>query len=239
MSAEPPPSDRAAAAAALGLRTAGLFHDLRSTFNVIGGCAELMARSDDRAERVEYLEEVWRQLDAISAMATDVLAFARGEQTVFPRKVFMNRFLDQMAGNLHDALAGSGVALRFDAQYLGVAWFDEPKILRVIDNLVRNATEAMSGTGHLRISTRADADSLFLELEDSGPGIPESVAPHLFDPFVTSKDSGTGLGLSICKTIVAEHQGDIWFQSAKDQGTTVVVRLPLRGTGPIGASAPG
>ncbi|HUH00651.1 MAG TPA: HAMP domain-containing sensor histidine kinase [Kofleriaceae bacterium] len=231
MSAEPPPSDPYAAAAALGLRTAGLFHDLRSAFNVVGGCAELMARSDDRGERVEYLEEVWRQLDAVTAMANEVMAFARGEQTVFPRKVYMNRFLDQMAGTLHDKLAGSGIALRFDAQYLGVAWFDEPKILRVIDNLVRNATEAMSGAGDLRISTRADEGSLYLELADTGPGIPEDVAPRLFEPFVTSKHTGTGLGLSICKTIVTEHAGEISFHSGRDQGTTFVVRLPLSGTG--------
>jgi signal transduction histidine kinase len=212
--------------ASIGLRTAGLFHDLRSQCNVISGCAELMARTDDARDRMEYLDQIWVQLDALTTMADEVLAFARGDRSVFPRKVYLNRFMDQMAGKLIDQLAGSQIALQFDAQYLGIAYFDEPKMMRVFDNLVRNASEAMGGRGDLRLATRADDAALYFELSDNGPGIPSDLTERLFDPFTTSKESGTGLGLAICKTIVEEHRGDIWVDTAAERGTTFTVRLP-------------
>jgi two-component system sensor kinase FixL len=63
-------------------------------------------------------------------------------------------------------------------------------------------------------------------VEDTGPGISESVAAELFQPFVTSKSSGMGIGLSICRTIVESHGGRIWFDMRQGGGTAFYFTLP-------------
>ncbi len=101
---------------------------------------------------------------------------------------------------------------------------------QVWTNLVDNAVDAMDGSGTLRVSTRAVEGGVLVEVADTGPGMPEEVRAHAFEPFYTTKEvgRGTGLGLDISRRIVVErHGGDIAIESVP--GATVVrVRLPLR-----------
>jgi signal transduction histidine kinase len=101
---------------------------------------------------------------------------------------------------------------------------------QVWTNLIDNAVDAMEGQGTLRISTRADGDTVVVGIGDSGQGMPPEVAARAFDPFFTTKGvgKGTGLGLDIARRIVRErHSGAIEIDS--HPGDTVVrVRLPLR-----------
>jgi signal transduction histidine kinase len=102
---------------------------------------------------------------------------------------------------------------------------------QVWTNLIDNAVDAMDGRGTLRLATRADGDSVVVEVIDSGPGMPPKVAARAFEPFFTTKDvgKGTGLGLDIAQRIVVErHGGTIAIDSRPGQ-TTLRVRLPARG----------
>jgi signal transduction histidine kinase len=100
---------------------------------------------------------------------------------------------------------------------------------QVWTNLIDNASDAMSGSGALRVTVRVEDDDLVVEIGDSGPGMPPEVVARAFEPFFTTKEvgSGTGLGLDIARRIVVErHQGAIEIES--EPGDTVVrVRLPL------------
>ena len=100
-------------------------------------------------------------------------------------------------------------------------------------NLIINAEQAMlsaNGRGALIVRTwhEADKDSVVLEINDDGPGVPEEVQSKIFDPFFTTKSpgKGLGLGLSICYDIIQKHQGHIEINSVQHQGTTVTVKLP-------------
>jgi signal transduction histidine kinase len=102
---------------------------------------------------------------------------------------------------------------------------------QVWTNLMDNAIDAMDGKGTLTVRTRRDGDRVLVEIGDTGPGIPEPVAAHIFEPFYTTKPvgKGTGLGLDICwRIVVQRHGGDLRVTSAPGD-TRFQVLLPIGG----------
>jgi two-component system sensor kinase FixL len=123
---------------------------------------------------------------------------------------------------------GIDVQIRIDPACNHV-FVDRIQIQQVLFNLIRNAIESMLDCPRrsLTISTSAPSDGLVtISIEDSGSGISESLAPQLFQPFVTSKRTGMGIGLSICRSIIEDHGGRIWFEAAPDGGTIFRFTLP-------------
>ncbi len=103
------------------------------------------------------------------------------------------------------------------------------QINQVVLNLINNAAQAMGDEGTLTLRCQRNGDFVELEVEDSGPGIPDEVMPKIFDPFFTTKavGEGTGLGLSIVHKIVHAHNGNIKVRTAAGTGTTFTVSLPV------------
>ncbi|HEY47627.1 MAG TPA: HAMP domain-containing protein [Anaerolineae bacterium] len=109
---------------------------------------------------------------------------------------------------------------------------DPSQMQQVFINMIVNAAEAMEDNGRLTLGTRYDTveEAIEIEIADTGYGIPEEDVDKLFDPFFTTKDvgHGTGLGLAISYGIIKEHRGTISVESIVDEGTTFLIRLPLR-----------
>ena len=108
---------------------------------------------------------------------------------------------------------------------------DTAKLNQVVINMVINAADAMEGNGAISLYTYREKvrKRVFLEIKDTGPGIPRSDLPRIFDPFFTTKAPGrsTGLGLSIVYGIIEEHDGEIAVKTTGKKGTTFVIELPL------------
>jgi signal transduction histidine kinase/putative methionine-R-sulfoxide reductase with GAF domain len=213
--------------ASIGRMLAGLMHDLKTPMTIISGYAQLMAASDDAVQREQYVEQIQRQFDLMAGMTREVLAFARGDTDLFVRKVYVNRFTDELTTQLGAATAGRSIDFEIDPRYDGIAYFDEQKLLRVFHNLARNAVEAMPEGGKLRVVVDKADDQIQWTVSDSGPGIPPELRGRLFDLFATGKKGGTGLGLAIVKKIIDDHHGTIACESGSD-GTTFVIRLPMQ-----------
>ena len=100
---------------------------------------------------------------------------------------------------------------------------------QVFVNILANAAQAIVDKGEIRIRTWAADGSIFIEISDNGPGVPQEIRNRLFEPFFTTKEvgKGTGLGLSISYDIVKKHGGDILVDSQPGQGTTFTVRIPV------------
>jgi signal transduction histidine kinase len=98
----------------------------------------------------------------------------------------------------------------------------------VVENLVKNAVDAMKGKGKINVSITEDTINAIINITDSGDGIDRSILKNIFKPGVTSKKRGWGLGLSLSKRIVEEyHKGSIFvMQSEKGVGTTFSIHLP-------------
>ena len=109
---------------------------------------------------------------------------------------------------------------------------DPVQLQQVLLNLVTNAIDAMSGSGHkprlLQIETCIDqaADEAVITVADTGPGFDAEVAEQIFKPFFTTKSSGMGLGLSICQTIVEAHKGRLTAASRDPRGAVFRIVLP-------------
>jgi nitrogen fixation/metabolism regulation signal transduction histidine kinase len=106
---------------------------------------------------------------------------------------------------------------------------DRQMLRRVIINLVRNAMQAIAragGSGRVVVRLGTDAGDLVLDVEDSGPGIPDDLREAVFDPYVTTRTDGTGLGLAIVKKIVVEHGGVITASKSALGGAKLRIRLP-------------
>jgi signal transduction histidine kinase len=100
---------------------------------------------------------------------------------------------------------------------------------RVVINLVRNAMQAIGragGAGRVVVRLGTDSGDLVLDVEDSGPGIPDDLREAVFDPYVTTRTDGTGLGLAIVKKIVVEHGGTIAASRSALGGAKLRIRLP-------------
>jgi signal transduction histidine kinase len=98
-------------------------------------------------------------------------------------------------------------------------------------NLVVNAAHAISGPrGTITIRTGSLGDHVWIEVEDTGSGIPPDMLPRIFDPFFTTKPvgTGTGLGISLSYGIIQKHQGKIEVQSEVGRGTCFRITLPIR-----------
>jgi len=220
----------------IGRLLSGVMHDLRTPMSVINGYVQLMAGTDDPTARAEHAKLIAKQFDAIGAMQREILQFARGERTTFVRRVYLSSFFGEARTHIERELEGTKVKLAMNVDEKAVARFDEGKMMRVINNLARNAVEAMSDKGGTLTITAQIVDSdLVVTVADTGKGIPDDVRRRLFQNFVTSgKKGGTGLGLAIAKKIVEEHGGEITAEAATrgragdgaPTGAKFVIRLP-------------
>lgn len=213
--------------ASIGRMLAGLLHDLKTPMTIISGYGQLMAASDDPSQREAYVEQIQRQFDLMASMTREILAFARGDADLVVRKVYMNKYVEELATQLHAAVAGRNIEFKVDAKYDGIAFFDEQKLLRVFHNLARNAVEAMPEGGTLVLGVEKAGDQLMWSMKDSGPGIPAELRGRLFELFATGRTGGTGMGLAIVKKILDDHHGTIAVETGTT-GTNFVLKLPLQ-----------
>jgi len=213
----------------IGRLLSSVIHDLKTPLTVISGYVQLMQSSKDASQREKYADLVLKQFDHIGAMQREVLEFARGEKSVLLRRVYLQKFFDDVGQQLEPELARRGVELVVDVQERGTARFDEGKMLRVVHNLARNAADAMGTKGGkfvIKVTRDKETGELVVSFSDTGPGIPKEIEHRLFQSFVTSgKKGGTGLGLAIVKKIAEEHGGTIAVQSSA-RGATFKLRIP-------------
>jgi two-component system phosphate regulon sensor histidine kinase PhoR len=239
---------------------ANVSHELKTPLAVIAACVETLVdwAGEEPAMRSKFLEQIADQSTRLHALIIDLLSLARIESgdTAFERERVHLEPLVVSCLERHRARAGaknqllelvppqrvvdgsgedafSSTALAIDV----VAWVDEEAASQILDNLVDNAVKYTPENGRIRVSWGLASDHAFLEVEDSGIGIPEADLPRIFERFYrvdkarSREMGGTGLGLSIVKHLVQAMQGSIQATSQLGQGTKFLVKLPLPASG--------
>ena len=222
--------------AALGTTISGVAHELNNPLATILTWSERLTERDLDASTRRGIENILREAERAARIVRNLLTFARKRHTTrtmvdinqVVRETLALRAYEQRVTNISviDALA-AGVPAVFA---------DPHQIQQVLLNLVINAEQAMltsNGRGTLMVRTWQDAehDSIVLEVNDDGPGVPEDVRTKIFDPFFTTKEvgKGTGLGLTVAYAIVEEHGGRMWLVSEPGAGASFFVELPVAG----------
>ena len=137
------------------------------------------------------------------------------------------RYVIEMAIDMAKVPQNINVVTDFSDEFLAIL-LDVAKFQRVLDNLIRNAVEAMPKGGTLTVRSRRMSDAIHIEVEDTGIGIRRDDVGKLFQPFYTTKPTGTGLGLVSSKTVIEALGGTIKIESTPGVGTKVTLMLPNR-----------
>ncbi|HEX3984641.1 MAG TPA: ATP-binding protein, partial [Acidisoma sp.] len=219
-----------------------LAHEIKNPLSGIRGAAQLLESSVAQSDR-ELTVLIRDEADRIRALVDRMEVF--GEKPVAMEAVNIHRVLEHVR---RLARSGFGDGLRFSESYdpsLPPVWGNRDQLVQVLLNLVKNAADSLISAGAtegeitlitryqhgLRLATpTSESDRVELPLlvvvRDNGPGIPEDIRPHLFEPFVSSKPSGQGLGLALVAKIIADHGGLIEVESRPGR-TEFRLHLPM------------
>src|SRR5690606_26124959 len=219
----------------LGEMASTLAHELNQPLsaiaNYVQGSSRMMSRFEgEDAVRVQgALHETARQALRAGDIIRHLREFVtRGNTEKSPEDI---KTLIEEAGAL--ALVGArelGVKTVFElGGEKGMVLVDKVQIQQVLINLMRNAMEAMRDEERRALLVKVSnlpQDMISVEVADTGSGIPDEIAPQLFQPFVTSKPSGMGIGLSISKRIIESHGGEISVTRNAAGGASFLFTLP-------------
>jgi two-component system sensor kinase FixL len=220
----------------IGAVTARIAHDFGNPLAGLQMTAERILRRITR-DPTAPLESVTSAVETIlgtakrlDALIGDFKEFAR-EQRLALADIELPAFLQDVVASWESEATARGIALQSEieaAEPISIR-ADRAKLQRVLDNLLKNALEAIDrGPGMVRVAAlRMDEQRIRISVEDSGPGIP--VGMNVFAMFETTKAHGTGLGLPICQEIVRAHGGGIDVAARHPTGTIFRVELPLHG----------
>lgn len=223
--------------ATVGRIASTLVHDLSGPLSALRGYADVLEKDPPADVRTRCAAGLRRQTQRMAELVRSILAFVRGDDDYLFAKTDVDVLLDELAEDLTVAHATTEVRIERRPGQAGAARVDAAALRRVLENLARNAVQAMPQGGSLTLGAALDGADVVLALTDTGVGMDESVRARLFEPFFTrGKAEGTGLGLAIVRRIVDAHGGRVEVESAPGKGTTFRVRVPVEG--PPGA-APG
>ena len=234
-------SERESRLAAIGKMTSAIVHDLKNPLSAIIGFAEITRQdvlTGKGSEMVtQDLEPVISEANRLSRMIAEVLDFARGSSSdlnLVPTELAV--YLETVCSPLKQKLTAMGIELilHHESGVNLLVNIDNDRMLRVVENLIRNAQEAIWTGGqdprdkHIWITTRCDERSVSVRIADDGPGISPEMIPNLFDAFTTGKKrSGTGLGLATVRNLVLAHGGEITAEpKSAEGGAAFLLKFP-------------
>jgi len=212
----------------LGQLAASLAHQIRNPLSVIANAISLASKQiPQQGAAVEALsmanEEVW----VVNRVIADLLDYAR----IRPPSRQPARLRDLINAAVEEEPLPDAIELRYQVDEATIE-VDAQQVQDAIRNLVRNAREAMEGSGVLSFRAKVDGEWIELWVEDTGHGISGEHRHLLFEPLISSKPLGIGLGLPTARALVVNQGGTLDCVEAEGTGARFVMRLPVREPSP-------
>lgn len=216
--------------ARIGELAAVLAHEVKNPLAAVSGAMQILSQKLATKEDREIVEEALLRLDALSAMMTDLLLYARPPKPRFAL-VDVGAMIESLIAFLRMDPAWREVQSHIEGRVPPV--LADAELLKVaMQNLLLNALQAMHGRGRLAVSMRHVDGMVHIDVIDSGAGIAPEAQARLFTPFFTTKARGTGLGLATVKRVAVAHRGEITVAATGASGTTIRLSIPAQHQAP-------
>jgi PAS domain S-box-containing protein len=214
---------------ALGRMAAHISHEIKNPLMLIGGFARqvLQGLGGDQEKNREKLQIMVDEVQRLEGFLAEVGSYAKISE---PQRRLgdLNALIRETCHRLEPTIQESHITLELELdQNLPPVQFDPVHLRQVILNIAKNGIEAMPQGGTLTVVSGREADRVFVQISDTGEGIPPEVMEKIFQPFLSTKPKGSGLGLAISQKIMEAHQGSITLESAPQQGTRVTCYLKV------------
>lgn len=184
----------------------------------------------------EFMQDIAEEIDRENEIIGDLLNLVRtdGERAVLNiETVDVNELMEVVLKRLKPIALKYNIEIIFESMRPVTASIDRVKFIIVLTNIIENAIKYNHPEGWVKITLNADHKFFYVDVSDSGIGIPEECKDQVFERFYrvdkarSRETGGTGLGLAITKNIVLLHKGTIKFYSKENEGTTFNIRIPL------------
>ncbi len=216
----------------LGVLAGGIAHDFNNSLEAMLANVELaIAKHGQKEDIKKHLINTLNMIHKTSNLTKQLLTFATGGAPLKQNASIRELLVD----TVNFVLAGTKVQCRFDVADLWLAEVDEGQICQVINNIIRNAVQAMEDGGWIEVSATNVAlrakpyqpgNYIRIAIRDFGAGIAPEHLTKIFDPFFSTKASGTGLGLTTSYSIIQKHGGYLEVESVLTVGSTFSIYLP-------------
>lgn len=214
-------------------------HELKTPITSMKVLAESLIGNQGVPEELyqEFLQDICKEIDRENDIITDLLDLVKMERTdakLNISSVNINEILETILKRLKPIAESKNIELVFETFRPVIADVDELKFASVATNLVENAIKYNNTDGTVTVSLNSDHQYFYLKVIDTGIGISEEDQERVFERFFrvdkarARETGGTGLGLAITKDIVQKHHGSIKIHSKEGEGTTFIVRMPLK-----------
>ena len=213
-------------------------HELKTPMTSMKVLADsLLAKENAPIEMYkEFMQDIAEEIDRENEIIGDLLNLVRtdGERAVLNiETVDVNELMEVVLKRLKPIALKNNIEIIFESMRPVTASIDRVKFIIVLTNIIENAIKYNHPEGWVKITLNADHKFFYVDVSDSGIGIPEECKDQVFERFYrvdkarSRETGGTGLGLAITKNIVLLHKGTIKFYSKENEGTTFNIRIPL------------
>lgn len=219
---------RAAKMAVVGEMAATMAHEVRTPLGIMRSSAQMLQREPALSENgKEMLEFMISENDRLGKLISSLLDCAKPRPPLFAPNhlhAIIRRVLDLLSVQANNK--NIRLATQLDAAD-DLIHCDEDQILQVLLNLVVNAIQILPPGGKITIRSLGTKSGLILNVDDNGPGIPETERRKVFDPFYTQREGGIGLGLTVVQQIIRAHGGDITAGASPPGGARFHIYFPF------------
>ena len=226
--------------ASIGRLAAGIAHEINNPLAIISAKTGLITDLLEISEDFKYKKKIGSEIHGTSyaverckVITHRLLGFAR-RMDVTLESISINTLMQEVLSFLDQEALYRGIHVDLElGDSLPIIESDRGQLQQIFLNLINNAIDAIGKDGKVTIKTKMrDQNSIQIDVEDNGKGIPQEIISHIFEPFFTTKDTGekkgTGLGLFITYGIIKKLGGHISVRSSVGVGTTFTVTLPIK-----------
>lgn len=214
-------------------------HELKTPITSMRVLADSLIAEDNVPVDIyrEFMQDISDEIDRETKIINDLLALVRLDKNATELNISLvniNNLVEQILKRVRPIAKNRSIEIIFESFRPVTAEVDETKLSLAVTNLVENGVKYNNDGGWVRVSLNADHKYFYIKVSDSGVGIPKDALPRVFERFYrvdkarSRETGGTGLGLAITKNVVQLHHGGIRLESTLGEGTTFLVRIPLK-----------